>query len=102
MNSDMNHQADLTSDKNLSTSRLGISTYLAELKRETDAHLDSRLNFSGDCPLRLANAMRYSVLAPGKRLRPTLALIAAELCGGRRADAYPVCVLSLTGIHPLQ
>lgn len=98
MNSDMNHQADLTSDMNLSTSRLGISTYLAELKRETDAHLDSRLNFSGDCPLRLANAMRYSVLAPGKRLRPTLALIAAELCGGRRADAYPVCV-ALESVH---
>jgi geranylgeranyl pyrophosphate synthase len=32
-------------------------------------------------PGRLVEAMRYSLLAPGKRIRPLLALTAAELCG---------------------
>lgn len=98
MTSDSSCQADLTSNLNFSARHSNIPTYLAELKKETDLLLDSRLHFSGDCPLRLASAMRYSVLAPGKRLRPTLALIAAELCGGNRADAYPACV-ALESVH---
>ena len=42
-----------------------------------------------DCPARLAEAMRYSVLGGGKRLRPVLCLLAAEACGGRVEDALP-------------
>jgi len=33
------------------------------------------------CPARLAEAMRYALLAPGKRLRPGLVLMAGEACG---------------------
>jgi len=33
-------------------------------------------------PGRLIEAMRYSLLAPGKRIRPLLALAAAETAGG--------------------
>ncbi|MEM9644863.1 MAG: polyprenyl synthetase family protein [Planctomycetota bacterium] len=33
------------------------------------------------CPARLAEAMRYALLAPGKRLRPALVLMAGEVCG---------------------
>ena len=33
--------------------------------------------------------MRYSLLAPGKRFRPMLALLAAEACGGTIAVAIP-------------
>lgn len=35
----------------------------------------------GGCPERLADAMRYALLAPGKRLRPGLVLMAGEVCG---------------------
>lgn len=38
-------------------------------------------------PSILHEAMRYSCLAAGKRLRPALALICAEATGGRREDA---------------
>jgi geranylgeranyl diphosphate synthase type II len=36
-----------------------------------------------DCPTRLGEAIRYSLLAPGKRIRPILTLMAAEAVGGR-------------------
>ncbi len=35
------------------------------------------------CPPRLAAAMRYALLSPGKRLRPLLCLAAARCAGGR-------------------
>jgi geranylgeranyl diphosphate synthase, type II len=47
----------------------------AEVERVLDAHLP--IPSDGD-PGRLVEAMRYSLLAPGKRLRPLLALAAAE------------------------
>ena len=46
-----------------------------EIERTLDAHLPPPSD--GD-PGRLVEAMRYSLLAPGKRLRPLLALAAAE------------------------
>ena len=46
-----------------------------EIERVLDAHV--ALPTDGD-PGRLIEAMRYSLLAPGKRLRPLLALAAAE------------------------
>src|SRR5947199_5576163 len=33
--------------------------------------------------------MRYSLLAPGKRLRPLLVILACEACGGRDREALP-------------
>lgn len=42
-----------------------------------------------DCPERLGEAMRYSLLAPGKRLRPALVLMACEAVGGELEVALP-------------
>lgn len=72
--------------------------YLAELRREIDAALDAFSRFDDDSPKRLTDAARYSLLAPGKRLRPTLALLAAELCGGSREAAIPAAV-AVEAIH---
>lgn len=72
--------------------------YLAELRREIDAALDAFSRFDDDSPKRLTDAARYSLLAPGKRLRPTLALLAAELCGGSRKAAIPAAV-AVEAIH---
>ena len=38
---------------------------------------------------RLREAMEYGLLAPGKRLRPLLVILAAEACGGRDTEAMP-------------
>jgi len=72
--------------------------YLATLRREIDAALDAFSRFDDDSPKRLTDAARYSLLAPGKRLRPALALIAAELCGGSREAAIPAAV-AVEAIH---
>jgi geranylgeranyl diphosphate synthase type II len=53
-------------------------------------------------PERLAQAMRYSVEAGGKRLRPVLALLAAEACGADPAEALPAaCALELVHTYSL-
>jgi geranylgeranyl diphosphate synthase type II len=44
------------------------------------------------CPHRLGEAMRYSLLGPGKRLRPALVLLGAEAAGGNIEDALPAAV----------
>ncbi len=54
------------------------------------------------CPPRLAEAMRYSVLGGGKRLRPVLCLLAAEACGGELEAALPAaCALELVHTYSL-
>ena len=51
---------------------------------------------------RLAEAMRYSVFAGGKRLRPMLVLLACDLCGGRPDDALPpACAIELVHAYSL-
>jgi geranylgeranyl diphosphate synthase type II len=42
-----------------------------------------------ESPALLTEAIRYSLLAPGKRLRPLLVLAACDMCGGRPESAVP-------------
>jgi geranylgeranyl diphosphate synthase type II len=55
-------------------------------------------------PATLHKAMRYSLFAGGKRIRPALVLAAAEACGGDLADALPAacaveCIHTYSLIH---
>ena len=64
--------------------------YLRESAASVDSFLDRVLPaVSGHLP-RLAEAVRYSALGGGKRLRPALAFAAAEGCGRDRGLALPV------------
>jgi len=54
-----------------------------------EARLAEYTKFDAGCPTHLAEAIRYSLLAPGKRIRPLLVLAAAELCGGEIENALP-------------
>ena len=68
---------------------------MAELNRYSDlieAALRKATEFPPDCPAHLAEAIRYSLLAPGKRLRPRLVLMAAEACGAVVDSALPAAV----------
>jgi len=69
---------------------LDAAAFLAAAKVRVDAWLDEALPPAGEGPGRLHEAMRYSVFAGGKRIRPALALAAAEAVGGRAEDALPV------------
>jgi geranylgeranyl diphosphate synthase type II len=54
------------------------------------------------CPPSLLDAMRYSLLAPGKRLRPLLVLLAAEASGGTEANAVPAaCAVEMVHVYSL-
>jgi geranylgeranyl pyrophosphate synthase len=55
-----------------------------------ERHLSRRLAKLPQVPPVLAEALRYSVLGGGKRLRPQFVLLGASAVGGKVADALPV------------
>ncbi len=56
--------------------------FLSRWRERVDGALDDLLPSDSTWPATLHRAMRYSVMAGGKRLRPVLALAAANGCGG--------------------
>src|SRR5262249_48687149 len=54
-----------------------------------DAALERVLPAGTECPETLHKAMRYSVFAGGKRLRPVLVIAGAEAVGGGMDDVMP-------------
>ena len=73
-------------------------SYLAKSKNLVEAALDSSLG--PENPEILREAMRYSLLAGGKRLRPILCLAACEMAGGDPELALPTAV-ALEMIHTM-
>ncbi len=79
-----------------------LAEYLEACRAEIDAALDAALPRPPDCPAVVADAMRYSVTAGGKRVRPVLCLASAEAVGGRRADAMSAaCAIELIHTYSL-
>ena len=66
-----------------------LKTYLAQRCQIIDAALDQLIPSAETRPVSLHKAMRHSVFAGGKRLRPILTLAAAEACGGNMESAMP-------------
>jgi geranylgeranyl pyrophosphate synthase len=82
----------------------GLEPYLAARRAEVEAALARYLPAPPRTPPVLADAMRYSLLAGGKRLRPLLALAAADAVGGAtaRAQAMPAaCALEMVHTYSL-
>lgn len=79
-----------------------LHDYSATLRAEVDQALDAYSHFGDGCPARLEEAIRYSLLAPGKRLRPLLTLMAAETCGSERNVAAPAaCAVEMIHAYSL-
>jgi geranylgeranyl diphosphate synthase, type II len=81
-----------------------LSRYLATRQKEIDRALDSFLPKASAKPATIHKAMRYSLFAGGKRLRPILCLAAAEACGGLTKSALPLacaleCIHTYSLIH---
>lgn len=72
-------------------------------RASVDAQLECYLQQLGpDCPDRLREAMAYSLLGGGKRLRPLLVLAACEACGGEVEAALPAaCALEMVHTYSL-
>lgn len=78
------------------------SHYLETLRQEIDSHLLKLLPAAGTPPPELHEAMRYSVMAGGKRLRPILAILAYRAVGGDEdVIMTPACALELLHTYSL-
>jgi len=69
-----------------------IIAALEQVRGFIEPRLDGALADAPDFTPRLLAAMRYALLAPGKRLRPALVLWAARACGGTWEAAAPAAV----------
>jgi len=84
--------------KNSTATVFDLKSYLKERKNIIEEALDRSLPVSK--PEKIYEAMRYSLLAGGKRLRPILCLATCELTGGTIAMAMPTaCALEM--IHTM-
>jgi geranylgeranyl diphosphate synthase type II len=81
-----------------------LQQFLATRTKTVNAALDKFLPSDKTRPATIHKAMRYSLFAGGKRMRPALCLAAAVACGGREADALPLacaveCIHTYSLIH---
>jgi geranylgeranyl diphosphate synthase, type II len=85
-----------------SCSSAPLMEQMAAARQTIDAALDRYSDFAVDCPPQLREAIRYSLLAPCKRLRPTLVLFAAEACGSTWEVALPAaCAVEMVHTYSL-
>ncbi|MHA3773774.1 polyprenyl synthetase family protein [Verrucomicrobiota bacterium sgz303538] len=83
---------------------MSLTAYLRDRQKLIEQALNGYLPRATTKPATIHKAMRYSLFAGGKRLRPILALAAAEACGGTPEAALPAacaveCVHTYSLIH---
>ena len=81
-----------------------LADYLRSRQKLVEQALNGYLPKATAKPATIHKAMRYSLFAGGKRLRPILALAAAEACGGTPEAALPAacaveCIHTYSLIH---
>jgi len=83
---------------------VNLTAYLKTRQKQIDRALDRFLPKENAPPPTIHKAMRYSLFAGGKRLRPILCLAAAEGCKGKVAEALPLacameCIHTYSLVH---
>jgi geranylgeranyl diphosphate synthase type II len=81
-----------------------LRNFLAAKTAAVNEALDRFLPSEKTKPTTIHRAMRYSLFAGGKRIRPALCLAAAEACGGKESDTLPLacaveCIHTYSLIH---
>ena len=81
-----------------------LQAYLTDRTAAVDRALDRFLPEATTRPATIHKAMRYSLFAGGKRMRPALCLAAAEACSGWPDDSLPLacaveCIHTYSLIH---
>ena len=90
--------------KGASGPRFNLEKFLASRTRAVNRALGRFLPPASARPSTIHKAMRYSVFAGGKRMRPALCLAAAAACGGSESEAMPLacaveCIHTYSLIH---
>src|SRR5664280_264940 len=85
-------------------SSFDLNQFLATRTETVNAALDKFLPSEKTKPATIHKAMRYSLFAGGKRMRPAVLLAAAAACGGKEAEAMPLacaveCIHTYSLIH---
>ena len=81
---------------------MDLRSYLIAKAKDVDHAIDGFLPKAKTKPATIHEAMRYSVFAGGKRLRPIFCLTAAEACGGDPEKALPpACAVELMHTYSL-
>ena len=81
---------------------MDIKKYLKDRKTLIDEALDQYLPKEDEYPPLIHQAMRYSLFAGGKRIRPILALASTETVGGKIDDVLPAaCAIELIHTYSL-
>jgi geranylgeranyl diphosphate synthase type II len=105
---DTPHGIALSSNENRAFSirfrPVNLKKYLRTRQKVIDRALDRYLPKTSTKPVTLHKAMRYSLFAGGKRLRPILCLAAAEACRGNVNTALPLacaveCIHTYSLVH---
>ena len=96
----------MTSPSDPAARRTAFDEYARERRAAVDAALERLLPASPACPPLIADAMRYTLFAGGKRLRPLLTLAAADsVAQGGPADDHAVlpaaCAVELIHAYSL-
>jgi geranylgeranyl diphosphate synthase, type II len=81
-----------------------LQAFLTSRTAAVNKALDRFLPSATTKPATIHRAMRYSLFAGGKRMRPALCLAAAAACGGRESDAMPLacaveCIHTYSLVH---
>jgi len=81
---------------------MNFDSYLSDRKKRVDKALREYIPPEHTYPTIIFQAVRYSLFAGGKRLRPILCMAAAEALGGNAEDALPVaCALEMIHTYSL-
>jgi geranylgeranyl diphosphate synthase type II len=81
---------------------LDLDAWIAARRSVVEAALDDALPAEAAWPATIHRAVRYSLFAGGKRIRPLLVLAAAEAVGGRVEDALPLaCAVEMIHTYSL-
>lgn len=75
-----------------------LKSKISKIEKELDRYTKVKNNRQSE----IYDAMRYSVMAGGKRLRPVIMLLSCEMCGGTDKDVMPfACALEMIHTYSL-
>lgn len=77
---------------------IDLEAFLSEIRLDLDGNLDALIPLETVAPHRLHEAVRWSIFAGGKRIRPAILIAAGRVFGASKADLL-TCAAAVEMIH---